>query len=255
MGNVGANSTHNCEAEEDWPWVNAIRDPEVLDWRQFFEENQQHSTALLQSTEPAEILPWLFLSSGEGARDVCKLKAVGITDVLNCTGHPMLPKSDYDAATINVRIISSEDEEGYPMLKTHLKSTIDWIKEIKSSNNQSKILIHCHAGINRSGVLVAALHLLETRIGVCDTVKAIRIKRGNMYLTNESFQSQLVAFARKEGLLGSEPGISYKILTLCVIVIILILLYYGNVTIQVLRVAACLNLRNLLAFERKSDEM
>lgn len=59
--------------------------------------------------------------------------------------------------------------------------------------------MHCVAGINRSGVLVAAARMLDERTSVLATVKHCRAQRGSTFLWNESFQEQLVALARREG--------------------------------------------------------
>merc|ERR1712014_140519 len=97
-----------------------------------------------------------------------------------------------------------DDEEGYPMLDRHLGSARAFIAAAKSTGG--KCLVHCVAGISRSGVLVAAETLLSERMTVLDTVAHCRRCRGNAFLWNNSFQEQLVSLARKEGLLGASPG-------------------------------------------------
>ena len=74
-------------------------------------------------------------------------------------------------------------------------------------------MVHCQAGINRSGVIVAAIHMLEEQKNVLDVVRHIRRRRGNCFLWNESFQKQLVALAKRNNLLGAKPenvSISYE---------------------------------------------
>ena len=65
-------------------------------------------------------------------------------------------------------------------------------------------LIHCHAGINRSGVLATAHLMLAERLPVLEAVARVKEVRGNV-LCNHSFQSQLVQLARDNGLLGPQP--------------------------------------------------
>ena len=48
--------------------------------------------------------------------------------------------------------------------------------------------------------------MVTKRVCVLETVKYVRKQRGNVALCNEGFQQQLVAMAREENLLGTEPG-------------------------------------------------
>ena len=91
------------------------------------------------------------------------------------------------------------------MLSQHLERCRAFYAECKSTEN-GKMVIHCQAGINRSGVITAAIYMLEEQMHVLDVVKHIRRRRGNCYLWNVSFQKQLIALAKKNGLLGPKPG-------------------------------------------------
>ena len=95
-----------------------------------------------------------------------------------------------------------EDEEKYPMLDRHLQAARAFIGPARRTG---RVLVHCAAGLNRSGVLVAAERMLSTRETVLETVAHCRRARGNMVLCNESFQEQLVALARAHGRLGPAP--------------------------------------------------
>lgn len=61
-------------------------------------------------------------------------------------------------------------------------------------------------GWNRSGTIAAAEKMLSGSVSVLEAVKCVRRARGNLAVSNESFQEQLVALARREGLLGPTPG-------------------------------------------------
>ena len=99
------------------------------------------------------------------------------------------------------------------MLAQHLERCRAFYAECKSTEN-GKMVIHCQAGINRSGVITAAIYMLEEQMHVLDVVKHIRRRRGNCYLWNVSFQKQLIALAKKNSLLGPKPedipNISYN---------------------------------------------
>ena len=51
--------------------------------------------------------------------------------------------------------------------------------ECKSTEN-GKMVIHCQAGINRSGVITAAIYMLEEQMHVLDVVKHIRRREGQL---------------------------------------------------------------------------
>mmetsp|Transcript_46315 Transcript_46315/g.92870 ORF Transcript_46315/g.92870 Transcript_46315/m.92870 type:complete len:121 (+) Transcript_46315:480-842(+) len=90
------------------------------------------------------------------------------------------------------------------MLAKHLSEAREFIAAARDSGG--KCVVHCVAGINRSGVTVAAEHMLTTRQNVLEVVAHCRKQRGNVFLSNKSFQEELVALARAHDLLGPKPG-------------------------------------------------
>jgi hypothetical protein len=126
----------------DWPWVWAIRDVEVLDWRNSpgvrmlvvscilltarsadgpLEAHEIQRLSQTQQDLPVEISPYLYLSDARHAHDIERLKARGITHVLNVAGSSAVGPADaYAAEGVTVLNIAAEDEEGYPMLAMHL---------------------------------------------------------------------------------------------------------------------------------------
>lgn len=249
MGNQTSSSLKiGREVEENWPYVWAIRDPEVLDWRSAFVAPPPASTstaeaevggtsspppptasnettasagasvlqrmsaddiqamAIKQAQLPVEIASYLYLSDAKSVRDVPTLKKRGITHVLNVAGPSAKgPLADYENAGIEYLQIDADDEEGYDMLGLHLEEAQAFVAKARASEG-GKCAIHCHAGINRSGVLVAAIYMLDTNTDVLGAVAHCRMQRGNAFLWNHSFQSSLVALARERGLLGARPG-------------------------------------------------
>lgn len=152
---------------------------------------------------PVEILPHLYLSNARCAHDIELLKARRITHVLNVAGYEARGNyRKYRDHGITVSELDARDIEGYPMLARHLGRVRKLVQAAKNANG--KIVIHCVAGLNRSGVLCAAEYMLTTRCSVLDAVKHCRAKRGDLCVCNRSFQAQLVALARTEGLLPFE---------------------------------------------------
>eukprot|EP00961_Rhodomonas_salina_P122228 1645885-Rhodomonas_salina.1 len=159
-----------------------------------------------QSELPVQISDTVFLSDAASTKNIERLKELGVTHVLNVAGKAasVVSEETYSKAGITLKVISAEDEEGYPMLASHLIECREFIASARDKGG--KCVVHCVAGINRSGVIVAAEKMLTERINVLETVAHCRLQRGNVYLNNASFIEELVALARKEGLLGPKPG-------------------------------------------------
>jgi len=193
--------------DEMWPYVWAIRDHEVLDWREGLSEEEVHAGKLEQAALPVQIgAEYLFLGDAKSARDLELLKERGITHVLNVASSVVpSPTEEYDKAGIIWLEIPAQDEDGYAMLGRHLEECRRFIAEARAAP-QGKCLVHCQAGVNRSGVVVAAEKMLAERMPVIDVVAHCRRMRGNVFLGNYTFQDELVALAQAKGLLGPKPG-------------------------------------------------
>ena len=70
-----------------------------------------------------------------------------------------------------------------------------------ADNTSGKVVVHCVAGINRSGVVATAAYMIATQTPVLDAIKHVHSKRGAL-LWNKSFVVQLCILARKHNLLG-----------------------------------------------------
>lgn len=194
------------EPEEDYPWIWAIRDVQQLDFKQGLSYEQAVSVVQKQTQMPVEILPHLYLSNARSAHDVKLMKLLHVTHILNAAGAAAraMNRRLYKPAGIAMLEFDGRDEEGFPMLRRYLFRARRFIEDAKAANG--RVVVHCVAGLNRSGVLVAAEYMLSTRSNVLDTVAHCRRQRGNLCICNKSFQAQLVALARIEGLLGPPPG-------------------------------------------------
>jgi protein-tyrosine phosphatase len=217
MGNIFGTTTTPTTAPRplpppplpDRPYIWAIRDPEQLDWKtsKTPEEITRMATAQTQLPVPIGIpSTGLFLGDAKCARNIPRLLELGITAIVNVASpaskHYDLDR-DYRCNGITVLRLEAEDEEGYPMLKLHLGTVLHQIQQWREQTPKHRnVLVHCTAGINRSGVLVAALLMELEHCTVLDAVKHIRERRGNCFLWNKSFQQELVCHARKLKLLG-----------------------------------------------------
>ena len=171
------------------PWLAAVR--------------ELCGSQLLRSADlPCEIAPQLLLSSKVEASDLGLLQVFGVTHVLNAAGSMGRSNLDLEAAGIQYLELHGEDEEDYPMLKNHFEQASAFMRAAAAAGG--RCLVHCVAGINRSGVLVAAQLMVSERLSVLEAVARCQRARGRI-LWNESFQEQLVVLAEQEGLLGCRP--------------------------------------------------
>ena len=85
MGNVFKKNPHPARPDDKLlPFILALQDPELTDWKQGMTEAEIQKVARDQcGGTPFEILPHLFLSSAKEARSVDTLKLFDITDVYN----------------------------------------------------------------------------------------------------------------------------------------------------------------------------
>lgn len=121
--------------------------------------------------------------------------------------------------------IAAEDEEGYDLL-SHFEAARAFIDSVHASGG--KVLVHCAAGINRSGLVVVCYAMEHRGWKLLDAVRHVHKRCGlelavgnaraipdpNLYvpthpptrrgplLTNCGFQHQLVKWARDRGRLG-----------------------------------------------------
>lgn len=194
--------------EEDWPWVWGMRDPECLDWKQGLSDDEIQSEALRQQNLPVAITDTLYLGNAASVESIRALEENGITAVLNMAGPLALKRKTiglYKTKGITYGRITAMDEPDYPLLHRHWQEALDFIKASTEKPN-GKCVVHCVAGMNRSGLIVAAYYMLTTKTSVLEAVKHIRKQRGNVALCNEGFQQQLVSMARQNSLLGPRPG-------------------------------------------------
>ncbi len=195
-------------AAEDWPWVWAIRDTSLLDWKQGLSDDEIQDLSTRQQRLPVKIMEGLYLGSALSVQNVKKLECLGITAVLNLAGSRALKKETIESFMekgIDFKEINADDELFYPVLENHWQEAYSFIQS-SIANGNGKCVVHCVAGINRSAVIAAAYYMMTTQTPLLDTVKHIRSQRGNMALTNEGFQQLIVAMARLNHLLGIKPG-------------------------------------------------
>ncbi len=136
------------------------------------------------------IIPRLYLGDREAAADEKWLKENNITTVFNCTKH--LPFASCVSHTYRVPIDDSLEEED-------LKKLAYWSFEIvykvlQEYKNGKNILIHCHAGRQRSAAVVAMFLLFLTKKSIEEVIEFIKSKRRVAFFPSPNFMSSIIFF-------------------------------------------------------------
>lgn len=156
------------------------------------------------SKVPAFLTPYLYLGSGDHAKDVRLMKSLGIKCVLNCA-EAEVGTSHYktlEADGIRCEGFCSSDVAGYNM-RQHLFTALSTVDRVREEGGAC--FIHCVAGVNRSGFLAIAVLCEREKMSLIDAASYVKSKRGRV-CTNVSFQEQLTMLAEeREWVLGSPP--------------------------------------------------
>jgi protein-tyrosine phosphatase len=185
----------NPKREPPWAWIKCVRDM----------TDPCHTGGFVDL--PVELLPWLLLSDRKSAMDLRKLKEYRVTHILSAHAVPPREEQYYQERLQGTGIIhkrvSCDDTEGYDMIGRHWGDCLAFVKAVRETPG-ARVVVHCVAGINRSGLICcAALMVLEQQY-VLEAVQHILDKRGSV-LWNRSFQRQLCDLAQQENLLGPSP--------------------------------------------------
>eukprot|EP01060_Flectonema_neradi_P022034 TRINITY_DN301_c4_g1_i1.p1 TRINITY_DN301_c4_g1~~TRINITY_DN301_c4_g1_i1.p1 ORF type:complete len:292 (+),score=37.55 TRINITY_DN301_c4_g1_i1:40-915(+) len=139
--------------------------------------------------KPAEVLPGLYLA---GVDAVLEMREV--TAIVNCC--PSMVGTEREG--IPYLAIDCDDTVGYPILK-HTSEIIPFVN--KHLSDESKVVIHCYGGINRSAALLLCYLMEEKQLSLTEAfTKTYRLRP--IILSNKSFVSQVISFAHKLGRLA-----------------------------------------------------
>ena len=149
---------------------------------------------------PVRVSTQLLLGDQHSAADVDSLLTAGVTHVLNC-GETLADLDEaYAEAGIEYVALGAEDAVWHDM-RQHVPQVEAFLERMRAMDGTC--LVHCQAGINRSGFIVAYQLLVHGRRTVLDVVALLRRERGAV-LWNAGFRVQLLEVARDHNLLG-EP--------------------------------------------------
>ena len=149
----------------------------------------------------AKICDHLYLGNIETSRKIKPLNENGITYIINTVEDPRENMKAKYGDRFQYLGFSSEDNDTYPLLTRHFDEVFNFIEEARKNN--AKCLIHCIAGVNRSGCLATAYYMVHKNIGPISAVRHVFEARG-MLLSNQGFIERLVKFARDRDLLERD---------------------------------------------------
>lgn len=188
--------SHKQESQPDIVWVRLIR--QILD------------TAPVLATEgrpqpqPAALTSWLYLGGVEEAKDLARIKLHKIEGVINLA--PQACRNEghdgyghvHPSLAPKLLTIDALDDATYPLIDRHLSAIVAFAEEFREKGK--RLLVHCHAGVNRSTTLCVAYLMHRHRMPLLDIIRQVVRKRG-MVLSNATFVEQLVRLARRLRLL------------------------------------------------------
>ena len=141
-----------------------------------------------------EVHERIFIS-GYAAADCWEtLQRCGITHILTVTPHarPM-----YEDRGIVYMVLGEVQDNSAQNVINHFMTTNAFIKQSLSENPQNKVLVHCAAGISRSGAFCAAYMIGEAGLTYDQALAQGQARRqnGSGFHPNSNFKAQLRQFA------------------------------------------------------------
>lgn len=150
-----------------------------------------------------QIFDFLYLGGEDEAMDTPLLSRLGITHVINCAaGYCDTGKQFYGDIIRRYVEFRAEDDDNYNILQ-HFDMAHDVIEDARQSGGRA--LIHCLMGVNRSGALAVAYAMVHQKWGPITAAVYVRTRR-RWLLSNETFQTQLISFARQRQLLHLDAA-------------------------------------------------
>ncbi|XP_054718228.1 dual specificity protein phosphatase 19-like [Uloborus diversus] len=130
----------------------------------------------------ALILPGLLLGSQDVAKDLARLRKLGITHILNvATGVPNCFPAEMSYKRLNIRDHPSMD------IKHHFE---DCFRFIDSGRKQGWVFVHCNAGVSRAATICIGYLMSRQGMRFKDAITKVKDARP-IICPNEGFIRQL----------------------------------------------------------------
>lgn len=155
---------------------------------------------------PWRMLEHLYLGNSMNAKSSPSIRELGITHVVNLAADDIETPVFYDVRNVKTLKISAKDDVNYNMIQHH-EEVFQYIEQARKEGG--RVLIHCVAGVNRSGLMCMTYMLDYLQEPLMKVLNIVLEKRG-AFLSNPAFRKQLVEFARERDLLNPSHKRKHK---------------------------------------------
>lgn len=136
----------------------------------------------------AQILPGLLLGAQDVAKDLARLRRLGVTHILNvATGIPNCFPADFTYKRLNIRDHPDMDIRHY---------FDDCFKFIDQGRREGWVYVHCNAGISRAATICIGYLMSRHNMRLEDAINKVKDARP-IISPNEGFLRQLRSFERE----------------------------------------------------------
>lgn len=138
-----------------------------------------------------EILPGLWIGNQEASQNIKFLKSKKITCIINCTETLPFPEDKNVSLKIRVPVRDNLQKDQIKKLYSILNSTIN---KIYTNIPDHNILVHCHAGRQRSATVLAAYLMKFGNLTKKEAIEILRSKRQTVGMPRINFEPALDQF-------------------------------------------------------------
>ncbi|CAF0837725.1 unnamed protein product [Brachionus calyciflorus] len=156
----------------------------------------------IENCKLTEITPYLYLGNESDAKELDKLVEKGIFYILNVTKNiPFYNQNiSENSKLFNLKRISVNDCPNEDLVQ-YFDEAFNFIDEAKSKN--SKVLVHCQAGVSRSPTIVIAYLMKMQNFKAIEAYQKIKEIRP-IIAPNIVFMNQLFNFEKKLDMIKAE---------------------------------------------------
>jgi len=140
---------------------------------------------------PTEIIPRLWIGNMNDALNYGLLKNLNVKTVVNCTKDIQFINNDL--TNIRVPVDDNLEPQEIENMYKLMNRAVDLIH--LSLMSGETVLVHCHAGRQRSAAIIAAYLMKYGGISPVDAIRFIRSKRNIAFFPQVNFKNAIIKYA------------------------------------------------------------